>query len=32
VNESTRIIEETLENIGAGVMGRGMFGPIGGGD
>jgi dihydrofolate reductase len=32
VNESTRIIEETLENIGAGVMGRNMFGPIGGGD
>jgi dihydrofolate reductase len=32
VNESTRIMEETLENIGAGVMGRKMFGPIGGGD
>jgi len=32
VNESTRIIEETLENIGAAVMGRNMFGPPGGGD
>jgi dihydrofolate reductase len=32
VNESTRIMEETLENVGAGVMGRKMFGPIGGGD
>jgi dihydrofolate reductase len=32
VNESTRIMEETLEYIGAGVMGRNMFGPIGGGD
>jgi dihydrofolate reductase len=32
VNESTRIMEETLENIGAGVMGRNMFGPAGGGD
>jgi dihydrofolate reductase len=32
VNESTRIMEETLENIGAGVMGRNMFGPVGGGD
>src|SRR5256885_15504335 len=31
VNESTRIMEETLENVGAGVMGRNMFGPIGGG-
>ena len=27
-NESTRIMEETLENVGAGVMGRNMFGPI----
>ena len=27
VNESTRIMEETLENVGAGVMGRNMFGP-----
>ena len=32
VNESTRIIEETAENIGAGLMGRNMFGPPGGGD
>src|ERR671926_1380169 len=32
VNESTRIMQETLENVGAGVMGRNMFGPIGGGD
>ena len=31
VNESTRIVEESRENIGAGVMGRNMFGPIGGG-
>src|ERR1700757_2677593 len=27
VNESTPIMEETLENVGAGVMGRNMFGP-----
>jgi dihydrofolate reductase len=32
VNESTRVMEETVENIGAGVMGRNMFGPPGGGD
>ena len=32
VNESTRVMEETAENIGAGVMGRNMFGPPGGGD
>jgi dihydrofolate reductase len=31
VNESTPIFEETLENIGAAVMGRNMFGPPGGG-
>src|SRR4051812_50152675 len=31
VNESTRIVEESRENIGAGVMGRNMFGPAGGG-
>jgi dihydrofolate reductase len=31
VNESTRILEEAVENIGAAVMGRNMFGPIGGG-
>jgi dihydrofolate reductase len=32
VNESTRVMEEAAENIGAGVMGRNMFGPPGGGD
>jgi dihydrofolate reductase len=32
VNESTRIVEETHANVGAGVMGRNMFGPPGGGD
>jgi dihydrofolate reductase len=31
VNESAPIVEESRENIGAGVMGRNMFGPIGGG-
>jgi dihydrofolate reductase len=31
VNESTRIVEESRENVGAGVMGRNMFGPPGGG-
>lgn len=31
VNESTPIVEESRENIGAGVMGRNMFGPAGGG-
>ncbi len=31
VNESARIVEEASENVGAGVMGRNMFGPIGGG-
>jgi dihydrofolate reductase len=31
VNESTRIVEEVRENIGAAVMGRNMFGPPGGG-
>ena len=31
VNESSRMIEESLENIGAAVMGRNMFGPPGGG-
>ena len=31
VNESTRIFEEAFENVGAGVMGRNMFGPVGGG-
>jgi dihydrofolate reductase len=32
VNESTRVMEETTENIGAGLMGRNMFGPPGGGN
>jgi dihydrofolate reductase len=32
VNPSTPIMEQTLENIGAGVMGRNMFGPVSGGD
>ena len=31
VNESTRIVEEARENVGAAVMGRNMFGPPGGG-
>ena len=31
MNESTRIMDETLENVGAGVMGRNMFGPVRGG-
>jgi dihydrofolate reductase len=31
VNASTPIFEESRENVGAGVMGRNMFGPIGGG-
>ena len=31
VNESSRIVEGERENIGAGVMGRKMFGPSGGG-
>jgi dihydrofolate reductase len=31
VNESTRILEESRENLGAGVMGRNMFGPVQGG-
>src|SRR3989440_10204517 len=31
VNESTRVLEESVENVGASVMGRNMFGPIGGG-
>jgi dihydrofolate reductase len=32
VNASTPVFEESMRNIGAGIMGRGMFGPIGGGD
>ncbi|HVE30735.1 MAG TPA: dihydrofolate reductase family protein [Mycobacteriales bacterium] len=31
VNESTPVFEESLENIGAAVMGRNMFGPVHGG-
>lgn len=31
VNQSGQVVEESRENIGAGVMGRNMFGPIGGG-
>ena len=31
VNESTQVVEEARENVGAAVMGRNMFGPIGGG-
>jgi len=31
VNESARIVEESRENIGAGVTGRNMFGPVSGG-
>src|SRR3954469_17080779 len=32
VNDSTRIIEESRENVGAAVRGRNMFGPRSGGD
>lgn len=32
VNESSAVMEEATENIGAAVMGRNMFGPPGGGD
>jgi dihydrofolate reductase len=31
VNESARIVAESRENVGAGVMGRNMFGPVSGG-
>jgi dihydrofolate reductase len=31
-NPSSRVVAEARENIGAAVMGRNMFGPIGGGD
>ena len=31
MNESARILEESRENVGAAVMGRNMFGPVGGG-
>lgn len=30
-NESARVVEESRLNVGAGVMGRNMFGPVGGG-
>jgi dihydrofolate reductase len=32
VDQSTRVMEESRQNVGAGVMGRNMFGPVGGGD
>jgi dihydrofolate reductase len=32
VNESTAVMEQSGENIGAGLMGRNMFGPVDGGD
>jgi dihydrofolate reductase len=32
VNASSQVMTETLANVGAGVMGRNMFGPAGGGD
>jgi dihydrofolate reductase len=32
VNASAQIVEASRANIGAGIMGRNMFGPIGGGD
>ncbi|MGW0194758.1 dihydrofolate reductase family protein [Nonomuraea sp. NPDC003201] len=31
MNPSTPVFEQSIENIGAAVMGRNMFGPIGGG-
>ena len=31
VNASTRVVEESFANLGAGVLGRNMFGPPGGG-
>lgn len=31
VNASTAVVEESLAGIGAGIMGRNMFGPVGGG-
>ncbi|HEX6021967.1 MAG TPA: dihydrofolate reductase family protein [Solirubrobacter sp.] len=31
VNESTRVFDETMENVGAAIMGRNMFGPVEGG-
>jgi dihydrofolate reductase len=32
VNASSRIVQDTLANVGAGIMGRNMFGPVTGGD
>jgi dihydrofolate reductase len=32
VNASAEVVEESRANVGAGLMGRNMFGPIGGGD
>jgi dihydrofolate reductase len=32
VNASTQVVEETTTNVGAGLMGRNMFGPVQGGD
>ena len=32
VNASTQVVEEVVANVGAGVMGRNMFGPVAGGD
>jgi dihydrofolate reductase len=32
VNANTQIVDEAMENVGAGVMGRNMFGPPAGGD
>jgi dihydrofolate reductase len=32
VNESSRIVEELAQNVGAAIMGRNMFGPPSGGD
>ena len=31
VNESSQVVEEAGQNVGASIMGRNMFGPIGGG-
>jgi dihydrofolate reductase len=31
VNESTRVMDELAGNVGAAIMGRNMFGPVGGG-
>jgi dihydrofolate reductase len=32
VNESSRVLDEARDNVGASIMGRNMFGPPGGGD